>query len=92
MSAWPRSPALTSLDSYRGTGLIRAGEGQFQQIEVALTGRNQIGALLGGVLGVDVGALTDQLLGPGDVVRPGGVDERLIQLRVAFRGRRGVRR
>jgi hypothetical protein len=40
---------------------------------------------LGFVLGVDVGALGDQVLGGGEVVGPGGVPQSLVEVRLAGR-------
>ena len=56
------------------------GEGEVQQVEVALARRDEVRALLGLVLGVDVGAPGDEVAGRGDVVGPGGVAQAPVEV------------
>ena len=72
---------------------IAAGiQGQLEQLQIALAGRDQVRALLRLVLGVDVRAGRDQPPGPFDVVGPRCVAQVGVQLRpTGRRGSHGVR-
>jgi hypothetical protein len=62
-----------------------------QEGEVALARGDQVGGLLGRVLGVDVGAAQDQPAGPGHVVGPGCGQQLLVEVRLRVECRRAVR-
>lgn len=51
------------------------GEGEFEQIEVALAGGDQVGTLLCAVLVVDVGSVVDQFSGQVEIVVPGSSNQ-----------------
>ena len=65
---------------------------QVQQLQVALAGGDEVGALHGAVFGIDIGALGDEGSGAAKVVVPGGSDQLLVEprllLRVGLRCRR----
>ena len=65
------------------------GQGEVEQVEVALARRDEVGALLGVVLGVDVRAPGDQVAGGGDVVGPRGVAEALVEVGLCLRAAGG---
>ncbi len=74
--AWLRSAArMRPVPFQLSLSLIRAPwpQGQSEELQVALAGGDEIGRLLGVVLGVDVGSSTHQPTGTRYVVVPGGV-------------------
>ena len=82
MSAWPRSAARINpvplKESFESTSAPRS-QREIQQFPVALAGGDEVRALYGVVLGVDIGTLIDQGSGPTKVVLPGGGNELLVE-------------
>ena len=71
VAAVGRSDQAGAVERILGVDVGAVFQGQFEQLEESFAGGNEVGALNGLVLGVDVGAAANERAGPRQVVGPG---------------------